>query len=175
MTKFQRALSLVALTAVSAGAVAGDRCPTAPLTPLTGKTIVDVAAGNANFSTLVSLLTSANLVSTLQGPGPFTVFAPTNDAFAQIPAPVLGAIGSDPALLNAVLTYHVAAGKALDLRRSDDIKGVTTVQGQSVFSRAKCSKGTLTVTINNSQVVMSPIAVDNGIIYVIDKVLVPQF
>ena len=175
MSKLSTVFGAAALCAVSLAANAGEHCASKPIAQLSGKTIVDVAAGDANFSTLVSLLTSANLVSTLQGPGPFTVFAPTNAAFAKVPSTVLGAIGSDPSLLSAVLTYHVAAGKD-DLRHADDIKAITTVQGEKVFARAKCSKNkTLTLTVNNSTVTVAPIAVDNGIIYVVDSVLLPQF
>ena len=141
---------------------------------LPGKNIVDVAVGNKNFSTLVTLLTSANLVTTLQSKGPFTVFAPTNDAFAKIPASVLGAIGSSPALLKAVLTYHVAAGRT-DLRQAEETITLTTVQGEKVFARTTCKGGTTTLHINNSTVVIKPIVVDNGIIYAVDSVLLPQF
>jgi uncharacterized surface protein with fasciclin (FAS1) repeats len=175
MSKLPRFLSILALGAASLSAHGADRCQSPSITQVPGQTIVDVAVSNPQFSTLVSLLSSAQLVSTLQGPGPFTVFAPTNDAFAKVPAAVLGAIGSDPMLLSAVLTYHVAAGKS-DLRHADDIKSLTTVQGEKVFARAKCSKNkSVTLTVNNSTVIVSPIAVDNGIIYVIDSVLLPQF
>ena len=152
----------------------GGRCSPVGLTRLPGKNIVDVAVGNPAFSTLVTLLTSAELVTTLQGKGPFTVFAPTNDAFAKIPTSVLGAIGSSPSLLSAVLTYHVAAGRR-DLREQDETVALTTVQGEKVFARTTCKDGTATLHVNNSNVVIKPIAVDNGIIYVIDSVLLPQF
>jgi uncharacterized surface protein with fasciclin (FAS1) repeats len=153
---------------------ADNRCKAVAVTRLPGKTIVDVAVSSNDFSTLVGALTAANLVSTLQGPGPFTVFAPTNAAFAKIPQPVLGAIVSDPALLSAVLTYHVAPGRK-DLRREDEPVAIKTVQGEQVFARARCDQGKMVLSVNNSSVVVAPIAVDNGIVYVIDRVLLPQF
>lgn len=157
-----------------AHAGASDRCKSPAVTRLAGKTIVDVAASNGDFSTLVGALTAANLVSTLQGPGPFTVFAPTNEAFAKIPQPVLGAIVANPSLLSAVLTYHVAAGRK-DLRREDEPVAIKTVQGEVVFARTRCEQGKTILSVNNSNVTVAPIAVDNGIVYVIDSVLLPQF
>ena len=150
------------------------QCLTVDLVRLPGKSIVDVAVGSQDFTTLVSVLSAANLVTTLQGPGPFTVFAPTNAAFAKIPAAVLGAIVSDPALLTQVLLYHVAAGR-VDFRRADEPRVLGTVQGEKVFARVTCNAGTATLRVNNSTVAVKPIMVDNGIIYVIDSVLLPQF
>lgn len=134
-------------------------------------TIVEVAASNSAFSELVSALTAAGLVTTLQGPGPFTVFAPTNDAFAKLPAPVLGLLQSDTSALSSVLLYHVVGGRQ-DLRFTfvapRDIK---TVQGQEVFAERERD----TLFINNSRVIGRPIVADNGVIYVIDSVLLPQY
>ena len=187
MFKFKRLQALCAATVVALSSLVaspamadnndgswGGNCGPVGLKRLPGKTIVDVAVGNKDFSTLVSLLTSAQLVTTLQGKGPFTVFAPTNEAFAKIPASVLGAIGASPSLLSTVLTYHVAAGRP-DLRHEDETVALTTVQGEKVFARTTCKDGTATLHVNNSNVVIKPIAVDNGIIYVIDSVLLPQF
>jgi uncharacterized surface protein with fasciclin (FAS1) repeats len=137
-------------------------------------TIVDVAVSNPNFSTLVTALTAADLVTTLQGSGPFTVFAPTNDAFARIPAPVLNYLLSNPDVLKQVLLYHVAP-RARDLRNAFWPFPVTTVQGQKVFARVDYKPDAVTLTINNSTVILRPIRADNGIIYVIDSVLLPQF
>jgi uncharacterized surface protein with fasciclin (FAS1) repeats len=134
-------------------------------------TIVDVAVSDPAFSTLVSLLTAAGLVETLQGPGPFTVFAPTNDAFSKVPQPLLGLLGSDIDALSSVLLYHVTAGRQ-DLRFAfvapRDIK---TVQGQEVFAERERD----TLFINNSRVIGRPIVTDNGVIYVVDSVLLPQY
>lgn len=133
-------------------------------------TIVDVAVGNPNFSTLVSALGAANLVSTLQGPGPFTVFAPTNAAFAKIPAPVLNYLLANPEQLKKVLLYHVAPGLK-DLRFSFVPRDFKSVGGQRVYAKATQT----TLRINNSNVQGKVIRVNNGIIYVIDSVLLPQF
>jgi uncharacterized surface protein with fasciclin (FAS1) repeats len=136
-------------------------------------TIVDVAVKTPALSTLVTALTAANLVTTLQGPGPFTVFAPTNEAFSKVPAPVLSFLLSDVAALKSVLLYHVAAGKVTDFDREPT--AVTTVQGEKVFIRAGYHSGEIVLTVNNSNVVLQPIEVDNGVVYVIDSVLLPQF
>jgi uncharacterized surface protein with fasciclin (FAS1) repeats len=154
-------------------------------------TIVDVAAGNPNFSALVEALQSAQLVETLQGAGPFTVFAPTNRAFEKIPAPVLEALLANGDTLKKVLLYHVAAG-VQDVRYQFSPKDITSVQGQQVYAdrdecsksdppdsevqRAACSADTPAVLwINNATVRGRVIRTDNGVIYAIDSVLLPQF
>lgn len=133
-------------------------------------TIVDVAVGNPAFSTLVTALQAANLVPTLQGPGPFTVFAPTNDAFAQLPPEVLNLLLANPAALTDVLLYHVLPG-ARDFRFRFSPRDVVTVQGQDVFVDREKD----VLQINNSLVLGKVIRTDNGIIYVIDSVLLPQY
>ncbi len=133
-------------------------------------TIVDVAVADRRFSTLVSALTAANLVGVLQGPGPFTVFAPTNEAFAKIPPGLLNAILADPALLTSVLTYHVAPG-VRDLRNAFETRDFATVQGQRVYAE----RNRFELRINNSRVQGAIVRTGNGVIYVIDSVLLPQF
>jgi uncharacterized surface protein with fasciclin (FAS1) repeats len=133
-------------------------------------TIVDVAVGDPAFSTLVSALTAADLVTTLQGPGPFTVFAPTNDAFAKVPAPILNLLLSDVEALRNVLLYHVAP-RRLDLRFQFNPRDIKTVQGQEVYAERERN----VLRINNSEVVLRPIVASNGVIYVIDSVLLPQY
>jgi uncharacterized surface protein with fasciclin (FAS1) repeats len=133
-------------------------------------TIVDVAAGNPAFSTLVTALQAADLVTTLQGRGPFTVFAPTNDAFAKIPAGVLNLLLADPDALADVLLYHVVPG-AKDLRFQYSPRDVRTVQKQDVY----VDRERETLQINNSLVSGQVIRTDNGVIYVIDSVLLPQY
>ncbi len=133
-------------------------------------TIVDVAVSNPNFSTLVSVLSATNLVSTLQGPGPYTVFAPTNAAFAKIPAPLLNYLVSNPDVLKKVLLYHVAPG-IKDLRFQFIPGDFKSVQGQRVYAKATQTN----LRINNSIVQGKVIRTDNGVIYVIDSVLLPQF
>jgi uncharacterized surface protein with fasciclin (FAS1) repeats len=131
------------------------------------KDIVDTAVGAGNFKTLVAALKAADLVSTLKGKGPFTVFAPTDDAFAKIPKADLDALLKDKAKLKAVLTYHVVAGKVM----STDLKAgnVSTVQGSDVM--VSTSGGT---TVNGAKVVAADVAADNGVIHAIDTVLMPK-
>lgn len=132
------------------------------------ETIVDVASSNADFSTLVTAVTTADLVETLQGEGPFTVFAPTNDAFAKIPADQLNAILADQAQLTSILTYHVVPGKVLaaDLQPEQMVK---TVQGQDVDIKV-ASTG---ATINGCNIVTTDVMASNGVIHAIDCVLTP--
>jgi len=133
-------------------------------------TIVDVAVSNPAFSTLVTALTAANLVTTLQGPGPFTVFAPTNDAFAKVPPAVLNLLLSDTKALTNVLLYHVIGGRR-DLSKAFQTRDIKTVQGQEVYAERE---GNI-LFVNNSKVIGRPIVTDNGVIYVIDSVLLPQY
>lgn len=129
--------------------------------------IVDTAVNAGSFNTLVAAVTAAGLVDTLKGDGPFTVFAPTDEAFAKIPADVLKALIADKEALTKVLLYHVVAGK---VAASDVIKlkSAATVQGSDVMIDA--SDG---VKINDATVVKADIMTSNGIIHVIDTVLMP--
>jgi uncharacterized surface protein with fasciclin (FAS1) repeats len=131
------------------------------------KDIVDTAVAAGSFNTLATALTEAGLVETLKGEGPFTVFAPTDEAFAKIPADQLKAILADKELLTSILTYHVVAGKvtAADVMK---LKSATTVQGTDVA--VSTTDG---VMINASKVVKADIMTSNGIIHVIDTVLIP--
>jgi uncharacterized surface protein with fasciclin (FAS1) repeats len=131
------------------------------------KDIVDTAVGAGSFKTLAKLLTDAGLVETLKGPGPFTVFAPTDDAFAKVPKATLDALAADKAKLKAVLTYHVVAGKhlAADVVKMKEVK---TVQGASAkISTAGGAK------IDNANIVKTDILASNGVIHVIDAVILP--
>lgn len=129
--------------------------------------IIEVAVSNGSFKTLATALTAAGLIETLQGEGPFTVFAPTDEAFAKIPAETLEAVLADKEKLTAILTYHVVAGKhmAADVLGMDT---VTTLQG----STAKITvEGPM---INDATIVMPNVEADNGVIHVIDTVLMPS-
>ena len=146
-------------------------------TSVFAKDIVDTAVANGNFKTLVTALTAAGLVDTLKGPGPFTVFAPTDEAFAKIPEADLKALLKDKAQLSAVLTYHVVAGKVM----ATDVKTgkVKTVQGSelniSVNSTKKpYSESITTVKVDNATVIIADIVADNGVIHVIDAVVMPK-
>jgi uncharacterized surface protein with fasciclin (FAS1) repeats len=133
------------------------------------KNIVEVASGNEDFSTLVTAIKAAGLVETLSGEGQFTVFAPTNAAFAKLPADTLDQLLANPTELSKVLTYHVVPGKVT----ADQVVGLTeatTAQGQKVS--IKVENGV--VMINNSKVTSTDIAASNGVIHVIDTVLLPQ-
>ncbi len=133
--------------------------------------IVDTAVGAGNFETLVTAVTAANLVETLKSPGPFTVFAPTDSAFAKLPAGTIEALLNNIPLLTKILTYHVIAGE-YSKEELVSIGRIQTVQGQEVRIKEKRSgKGTY-VYVNNSRVEDS-ILVKNGVIHVISTVLMP--
>jgi len=129
--------------------------------------IVDTAVSAGNFKTLVTALTAAGLVDTLKGPGPFTVFAPTDAAFAKIPKADLDALLKDKAALTKVLTYHVVPGKVM----AKDVKAgsVKTVQGGNVTLATMGG-----VTVNGAKVVAADVAADNGVIHAIDTVIMPK-
>ena len=131
------------------------------------KDIVDTAVAAGSFNTLAKLLTDAGLIETLKGEGPFTVFAPTDDAFAAVPADTLAALAADKALLTKVLTYHVVPGKvmAADIAAGD----VATVAGPTVKLTITDGK----VMVNDATVVTADVVASNGVIHVIDKVLLP--
>jgi uncharacterized surface protein with fasciclin (FAS1) repeats len=132
-------------------------------------TVVSVASANPDFSTLVTAVKKAGLVETLNGAGPYTVFAPTNAAFVKIPADQLNAILADKAQLTKILTYHVVPGKvmAADLQPAQMVK---TVEGQDVD--IKVATGAATITGCN--IVKTDVAASNGVIHVIDCVLTPS-
>jgi uncharacterized surface protein with fasciclin (FAS1) repeats len=145
------AISLLSLAAVGAQA----------------KDIVDTAVAAGNFKTLATALQAAGLVETLKGKGPFTVFAPTDEAFAKVPKADLDALLKDKAKLTAVLTYHVVPGKVM----AKDVKAgkVKTVQGSELTIGT-----TGGVTVNNAKVTATDIVADNGVIHVIDTVVMPK-
>ena len=131
------------------------------------KDIVDTAVAAGSFKTLATALGAAGLVDTLKGKGPFTVFAPTDEAFAKIPKADLDALLKDKAKLTAVLTYHVVAGKVM----AADVKAgkVKTVQGSELT--VTTSGG---VMVDKAKVVKTDIVADNGVIHVIDTVIMPK-
>jgi uncharacterized surface protein with fasciclin (FAS1) repeats len=131
--------------------------------------IVETAVSAGSFKTLVTAVQAAGLEETLKGKGPFTVFAPTDEAFAKLPKGTVEGLLQDKTKLAQVLTYHVVAGKVM---AGDVIKldSATTVQGQSVqFGRNNGS-----VTVDKANVVKTDIACSNGVIHVIDAVILPQ-
>ncbi|MBC7501549.1 MAG: fasciclin domain-containing protein [Herminiimonas sp.] len=129
--------------------------------------IVDTALAAGNFKTLVTALKAAGLVDTLKGPGPFTVFAPTDDAFAKIPKAALDKLLANKTKLKSVLTYHVVPGKIM----AADIKPgmIKSVQGAQLT--VSTTNG---VMVNNAKVIAADVAADNGVIHAIDTVLMPK-
>ena len=131
------------------------------------KDIVDTAVGAGTFKTLAAALGAAGLVETLKGKGPFTVFAPSDEAFAKIAKADLDKLLADKAKLTAVLTYHVVPGKVV----AQDVKAgnVKTVQGSDLMIATAGG-----VTVNGAKVVKTDVLADNGVIHVIDTVLMPK-
>ena len=131
------------------------------------KDIIDTAVSAGNFNTLATALKAAGLVETLKGKGPFTVFAPTDAAFAKIPKTQLDALLSDKTKLTAVLTYHVVSGSVM----SKDVKAgmVKTVQGSSLTVSTMGG-----VKVDGANVTAVDIIADNGVIHVIDSVVLPK-
>lgn len=129
--------------------------------------IVDTAVNAGSFSTLVAAVKAAGLVETLKGAGPFTVFAPTDEAFAKLPDGTVDALLKDIPKLKQILTYHVVSGKvmAADVVK---LKSATTVEGSDV--KIDASSG---VKVNDSTVTTPDVATDNGVIHIIDTVLLP--
>ena len=157
---FAFALALMPLGSAQATSCAGDQ-----------KDIVDTAVGAGSFNTLVAAVKAAGLVETLKGTGPFTVFAPTDEAFAKLPAGTLDDLlkPENKAKLQGILTYHVVPGKvmAADVVK---LKTAKTVQGQELTIKVTGE----TVTVDNATVVKTDIACSNGVIHVIDTVVLPK-
>lgn len=130
--------------------------------------IVDTAKSAGSFNTLVQAVEAAGLAETLKGPGPYTVFAPSDAAFAKVPKAKLDALMKDKAALAKVLTYHVVPGKvmAADVKQGE----VKTVEGGMLKINTKGGK----VMVDGAQVVKTDVNADNGVIHVIDKVMMPK-
>jgi uncharacterized surface protein with fasciclin (FAS1) repeats len=129
--------------------------------------IVETAVQAGSFKTLVAAVQAAGLVDTLKGPGPFTVFAPTDEAFAKVPKEALDALLKDKAALTKVLTYHVVPGKVM----AADVKAgkVRTVQGQELTLATVGG-----VMVDNARVTAADVVASNGVIHVIDTVVMPR-
>ena len=134
-----------------------------------GENIVETAIAAGSFKTLVTAVETANLVETLSGDGPFTVFAPTDDAFNKLPEGTIPALLEDKEKLTSILTYHVVAGKVM----AADVVNMTsakTVNGQSLAIMVKDG----TVMVDGAKVIKTDIVCSNGVIHVIDAVVLPQ-
>lgn len=162
-----KTLAIGTLVAVSMTSAASTRSPVQAQT----KDIVDTAVAAGSFKTLAKALEAADLVNTLKGAGPFTVFAPTDEAFAQLPAGTLETLlkPENKAKLQRILTYHVVPGKVM---ASDvgKMKSAKAVSGDSI-SIASSNGG---VTVDNARVVKTDILASNGVIHVIDTVILPE-
>ena len=132
------------------------------------KDVVDTAVAAGSFKTLVAAVEAAGLVATLKGPGPYTVFAPTDEAFAKIPKADLDALLRDKAKLTRVLTYHVVPGR-VTAKHVASLKEAKTVEGQSI--KIDTSAG---VKVDGANVVKADIEASNGVIHVIDSVILPR-
>jgi uncharacterized surface protein with fasciclin (FAS1) repeats len=133
-----------------------------------GKTIVDIAVEDGRFTTLVAAVTAAGLAETLSGEGPFTVFAPTDDAFAALPEGTVEGLLNDIPTLTSILTYHVVPGAVMSGDLTDGMMPAT-VNGQTVTIGVGDA-----VTVDGATVILADIEASNGVIHVIDQVILPE-
>jgi uncharacterized surface protein with fasciclin (FAS1) repeats len=156
LSKLIASVTMVAVTTAAGGALAA------------GKDIVDTAKAAGSFNTLVIAVQKAGLVETLKGKGPFTVFAPTDEAFAKVPKAQLDALLADKAMLTKVLTYHVVPGKIM----AADVKAgqAKTVAGSNLTITTDNGG----VQVDNANVTQADIEASNGVIHVIDSVVIPN-
>jgi uncharacterized surface protein with fasciclin (FAS1) repeats len=169
-TKSKR-LGVLAMAVMTGIAFAISLSASAAPKPAPAKDIVDTAVAAGSFKTLAAALQAAGLIDTLKGPGPFTVFAPTDEAFAQLPPGTVTSL-LEPAnkeKLTAILTYHVVPGRVM-AAQVVKMNSAKTVNGQTISISA--SGGT--VMVNNAKVVKTDIICSNGVIHVIDAVLMPK-
>jgi transforming growth factor-beta-induced protein len=170
-SKFLFLAAAVIATGIGSLALAGPRAARAAETAVAPKDIVDTAVAAGSFKTLATALTAAGLVDTLKGTGPFTVFAPTDEAFAKLPAGTVESLlkPENKEQLVKILTYHVVAGKvmAADVTKLQSAK---TVQGDSLTVKVNDGK----VFVDKAQVVKTDIVASNGVIHVIDAVVLPK-
>ena len=163
MNRIPRLVALLALGVITVTALASTGSATTQR-----RTIAQTAAASGQFSTLTTLLKKAGLVSTLGRPGPYTVFAPTNAAFGKVPKQTVDALLADKAKLRAVLLYHVVPGK-VTAAKVVTLSSAKTANGERVRIRVKGS----TVYVNGARVTKADVMATNGVIHVVDRVLVP--
>jgi uncharacterized surface protein with fasciclin (FAS1) repeats len=166
-TKARTALALAAVLAVAA--TGGAASASGPAAPAQERDIVDTAVAAGNFNTLAKLLKRADLVDALKEPGPYTVFAPTDAAFAKVPKRTLRALKRNKRKLKAVLLYHVAAGR-LGSEKVVERTRIRTLNGRKVRVRVRDGK----VFVNRSRVTTPDVDASNGVIHVINRVLIPK-
>jgi uncharacterized surface protein with fasciclin (FAS1) repeats len=166
----KKKLVVIGLTAVLGVSALGGSATSSAAPSAAQKNIVQTAVAAGQFTTLVSLVKKAGLAGTLSGKGPYTVFAPTDAAFAKVPKATLAALGKDKAALKAVLLYHVVKGSVPAAK-------VVTLTSAKTLDGGKTVKITVTgktVKVNGAKVVTADVKASNGIIHVIDKVLIPS-
>jgi uncharacterized surface protein with fasciclin (FAS1) repeats len=165
MRRNRKFIALAAVAVLSLSAIA----PVVSATPAAKPNIVQTAVAAGQFKTLTKLVKQAGLAGTLQTKGPFTVFAPTDAAFAKVPKSTLAALAKDKAKLRAVLLYHVVKGK-LPAAKVVKLRSAKTLNGQSL--KVRVSGGT--VTVGGARVTTADVGASNGVIHVINKVLIPR-
>jgi uncharacterized surface protein with fasciclin (FAS1) repeats len=158
-------IALAAIAALSLSAIA----PVVSAKPAAKRNLVQTAVAAGQFKTLTRLVKQAGLAGTLETKGPFTVFAPTDAAFAKVPKATLAALAKDKAMLRAVLLYHVVKGK-LTAAQLVKLHSVKTLNGESL--KVRVNHGT--VTIGGVRVIKTDVGASNGVIHVINKVLIPR-
>ena len=161
VTRFAIATAITLILFTTGVAIAG---PTS-----SDDTIVEIAVAAGNFQTLVAAVQAAGLAETLSGPGPFTVFAPTDEAFAKLPEGTIEALLADTEKLGSILTYHVLPGKVM-ARDVVTLTKAATANGQDVQIKVRDGK----VLINDATVTVTDIEASNGVIHVIDTVIMPN-
>ena len=167
------AATMVAIPVTAVGVSTAGASTPAGSSSTAKQNIVQVASANEDFSTLVTAVKKAGLVKALSGKGPYTVFAPTNDAFAKVPAATLDGLLADKAALTDVLTYHVVKGK-IPSSKLQPTQTVTTLNGDPLTIDVADGKATITDGQGNTvNITMTDIKTKNGIIHVIDGVLLP--
>ena len=161
-------MNRIAPLILAALAIAVPAATAAPTQQEASPTIATLAAKSPQLSTLLSLVKKAGLADELSAPGALTVFAPTNAAFAKVPKATLNALAKNPAALKRVLLYHVVAGK-VTAAKVVKLKSAKTLAGPSVRIRVSG----MTVRINNARVTTADVKASNGVVHVIDRVLIP--
>jgi uncharacterized surface protein with fasciclin (FAS1) repeats len=165
MSRNRKFIALAALAALSLSVMA----PVVSAKPAAKRNIVQTAVAAGQFKTLTKLVNEAGLAGALSGKGPLTVFAPTDAAFAKVPKATLAALAKDKAKLRAVLLYHVAKGK-LTAAKVVQLHSIKTLNGQSL--KVHVSHGT--VTVGGARLIKTDIGASNGVIHLINKVLIPR-
>ena len=159
-------VALIALAVATAAATAGGATPAAP--KMGEKNLVQTAIAAGQFTTLASLLQKAGLAGTLEGKGPFTVFAPTDAAFSKVPKATLAALAANKSKLRAVLLYHVVRGR-VTAAQAMKLHSAKTLEGKSLSIRVSGGK----VIVGGATVTKADVMASNGVIHVINKVLIP--